>query len=117
MGRDREERPEVRTLTRDDGDPIPLDPVNVLAGIGSGLTLTADPLPAGIAGAETEQEAFVSVEELGRMLRIGEESIRKLIRTAVIRPVIEDGKIRIPMRDILAYRASVNRGGPGKPGE
>ena len=115
MGRDRED--EVRTLPEDDGDPIPLDPVNVLAGIGSGLELTADPLPAGIAGNETTEEAYVTVEELGRMLRVGEPSIRKLIRTAVIRPVLQDGKIRIPLRDIEAYRASMERGTPDKPGE
>lgn len=117
MGRKREDGDEVRTLPEDDGDPIPLDPVNVLAGIGSGLELGTDPIPAGIAGAATEQEAYVSVEELGRMLRLGEASIRKLIRTAVIRPVIDDGKIRIPLKDIQAYRASVSRGAPGKPGE
>jgi len=117
MGRNRDGHDEVRTLPEDDGDPIPLDPLNVLAGIGAGLELTTDPLPAGIAGATAEQEAYVSVEELGRMLRLGEASIRKLIRTAVIRPVIDDGKIRIPLKDIQAYRASVGRGSPGKPGE
>lgn len=117
MGRDREDADRAKTLREDDGDPIALGPVNVLAGIGSGLELTTDPLPAGIAGAETEQEAYVSVDELGRMLRVGEASIRKLIRTAVIRPVMVDGKIRIPLKDIQAYRASANRGAPGKPGE
>jgi hypothetical protein len=117
MGRNRDERDEVRTLPEDDGDPIPLDPVNVLAGIGAGLELTTDPLPAGIAGAAAEQEAYVSLAELGRILRLGEASIRKLIRTAVIRPVIDDGKIRIPLKDIQAYRASVSRGSQGKPGE
>ena len=117
MGRNREDGDGARTRPEDDGDPIPLDPVNVLAGIGSGLELTTDPTPAGIAGATAEQEGYVSVEELGRMLRLGEASIRKLIRTAVIRPVIDDGKIRIPLKDIQAYRASVSRGAPGKPGE
>jgi hypothetical protein len=113
----REDDDAVRTLPEDDGDPIPLDPVNVLAGIGSSLDLTTDPVPAGIAGATAEEEAYVSVAELGRMLRLGEASIRKLIRTAVIRPVIADGKIRIPLKDIRAYRASASRGAPGKPGE
>jgi Helix-turn-helix domain len=117
MGRKRDEREEVRTLPEDDGDPIPLDPVNVLAGIGAGLDLVADPLPTGIADAQRAQAASVSVAELGRMLRLGEASIRKLIRTAVIRPVIEDGKIRIPLKDIEAYRTSVHRGTQGKPGE
>lgn len=117
MGRNREEQDRVRTLPEDDGDPIPLSPVNVLAGIGSSLELTADPLPAGVAGVPTEQSASVSVEELGRMLRVDEAAIRKLIRTAVIRPVVQDGKIRIPLKDILAYRASTGRGEPGKPGE
>lgn len=117
MRRKRDEEDRVRTLPEHDGAPIPLDPVNVLAGIGSGLELHAGPTPPGVAGATREDEAYVSVEELGRMLRLGEASIRKLIRTAVIRPVVRDGKIRIPLRDIQAYRASVNRGAPGKPGE
>lgn len=117
MGRKRGEEDEVRTLPEHDAAPIPLDPVNALAGIGAGLELTTDPVPAGLTGAPGEQSGSVSVEELGRMLRLGEASIRKLIRTAVIRPVIEDGKIRIPLRDIQAYRASASRGTPGKPGE
>lgn len=116
MGRDREED-EVRTLPEDEPDPIPLDPVNLLAGIGSGLELTTDPLPAGVAGNDEDQEAWVSLADVGRLLRVNEATVRKLIRTAVIRPVLQDGKIRVPLRDIEAYRSGLGRGGPGRPGE
>jgi hypothetical protein len=102
----------------DDGQgPIPLDPVNVLAGIAPGLELTADDLPAGIAGAETASEATISVEEVGRMLRVSEVTIRRLIRTAIIRPVMRDGEARIPLRQVQAYEAGVHRRRPDKPGE
>jgi hypothetical protein len=48
---------------------------------------------------------------------MNEATIRRLIRTAVIRPVMIDGKIRIPRQQIEAYRSSVHRGTSDKPGE
>jgi hypothetical protein len=102
----------------DDGQgPIPLDPVNLLAGIAPGLELTADDLPAGIAGAQAPTEATISVEDLGRMLRVNEATIRRLIRTAVIRPVLVDGQARVPQSQVDAYQAGVHRRRPDKPGE
>jgi hypothetical protein len=115
MGRRREDR----RLYEDDGKapPVPLDAVHLLAGLAPGLELTADDLPPGIAGNPRAEEAMVSVEELGRMLRVGENTIRRLIRTAVIRPVLVDGQPRVPQSQIDACRASLHRPTPDKPGE
>ena len=111
-------RREDGRLYEDDGKgPIPLDPVHLLAGIGPGLELTADDLPPGIAGNDQAEEAMVTVEELGRMLRVNENTIRRLIRTAVIRPVLVNGEARIPQSQIDACHASLHRGSPDKPGE
>ena len=114
MGRKREDR---RLYDDDAKAPIPLDPVNLLAGLAPGLELTADDLPAGIAGNEQAEEAMVTVEDLGRMLRLNESTIRRLIRTAVIRPVLIDGQPRIPQSQIDACRAGLHRSSPDKPGE
>jgi hypothetical protein len=115
MGR---RRREDGRLYEDDGKgPIPLDPVHLLAGLAPGLELTADDLPPGIAGNAEAEEAMVTVEELGRMLRVGENTIRRLIRTAVIRPVLVDGEPRVPRSQIDACRASLHRATPEKPGE
>ena len=116
MGRDRDVD-EVRTLPEDDDGPIPLKPVSLLAGIGSGLELEADDLPPGVAGNAEAEPAYVTLDQVGRLLRMNEATIRRLIRTAVIRPVMVDGKIRIPLAQIQAYRSSVHRGTSEKPGE
>ena len=115
MGRKREDR----RLYEDDGKapPIPLSPVDLLAGLAPGLELTADDLPPGIAGNDQAEEAMVTVEELGRMLRVNESTIRRLIRTAVIRPVLVDGQPRIPQSQVDACRAGLHRSSPDKPGE
>jgi hypothetical protein len=56
--------------------PIALEPVDLLAGLAPGLELQADePLPASTTVAET-----------GRLIRSGDGTIRRLIRTRVLRP-------------------------------
>jgi hypothetical protein len=97
--------------------PIPLSPVDLLAGIAPGLELTADDLPAGVAGATETVPATVTVEEVGKMLRCGEATVRRLIRTAVLRPVESDGQVRFLRRDVLSCRAGVLPPSPDKPGE
>ena len=114
MGRKRDDR---RLYENDGKAPIPLDPVDLLAGLAPGVELTADDLPPGIAGNEHAVEAMVTVEELGRMLRVNETTIRRLIRTAVIRPVLVDGQPRIPQSQVDACRAGLHRSSPDKPGE
>jgi hypothetical protein len=92
--------------------PIPLDAVSLLAGIAPGLELDATVSPDGRLGpVET-----VSVEEVGRLLRCSEATVRRLIRTAVLRPV-GIGERQVRRTDVESYRQSLHRRAPGKPGE
>ena len=97
--------------------PIPLAPADLLAGIAPGLELTADDLPAGIAGAVEDTPAMVTVEEVGKLLRCGEGTVRRLIRTAVLRPIQDGDQVRFRRSDVLACRAGVLPPTPDKPGE
>ncbi len=97
--------------------PIPLEPVNLLAGLAPGVELVVDDLPAGVAGAETTEPVTVSVDEIGRWLRCSEATVRRLIRTAVLRPIVVDGKIRVRRSELDAYRATLGIGTPDKPSE
>jgi excisionase family DNA binding protein len=97
--------------------PIPLAPVNLLAGLAPNLELVVDDLPAGVAGAEDTEPVTVTVDEIGRLLRCGEATVRRLIRTAVLRPIVVDGKIRVRQADIDTYRATLGIGTPDKPSE
>jgi len=66
--------------------PIALAPVDLLAGLAPGLTLTADDLPAGVADAEEPTLTEVTVNDVGRQLRCDEPTVRRLIRTRMLRP-------------------------------
>jgi excisionase family DNA binding protein len=96
--------------------PIPLEPVNLLAGLAPGVELVVDDLPSGVAGAEETTPVSVTVDEVGRLLRCSEATVRRLIRTAVLRPIKVDGKIRVRQSEIDAYRA-FGIGTPEKPSE
>ena len=95
-----------------DRRPIPLDPVGLLAGIAPGLELEGTTTPDG-AG---DGAAPVSVEEVGRLLRCSETTVRRLIRTAVLRPV-GIGERFVRRNDLDSYWQSLQRRPPGKPGE
>ena len=97
--------------------PIPLDPVNVLAGLAPGVELVVDDLPAGVAGAEETRPMTVTVDEIGRLLRCSEATVRRLIRTAVLRPIVVDGQIRVRRSEIDSYRTTLGIGTPDKPSE
>ncbi|MGH7896248.1 MAG: helix-turn-helix domain-containing protein [Candidatus Binatia bacterium] len=97
--------------------PIPLEPVNLLAGLAPGVELTVDALPRGVAGAEGTTPVTVTVNEIGRLLRCSEGTVRRLIRTAVLRPIMVDGQIRVPKSDLDTYRATLGIGTPDKPSE
>ncbi len=92
--------------------PIPLDGVSLIAGIAPGLVLDGTIAPDGGL-----PPAPVSVEEVGRLLRCSEATVRRLIRTAVLRPVgVGDRYVR--RSDVEDYRLSLLRRAPaGKPGE
>src|SRR5438552_2045984 len=95
-GVDEDEVAAERSKGRKQAPPIPLDPVNLLAGLAPGVELVVDALPPGVAGAEQTEPVTVTVDEIGRILRCGEPTVRRLIRTAVLRPIVVDGQIRIP---------------------
>jgi excisionase family DNA binding protein len=117
LGADDDESAAKRAEKRQSAPPIPLDPVNVLAGLAPGLELVVDPLPRGVAGAEETEPVTVSVDEIGRLLRCSEATIRRLIRTAVLKPVVVDGRIRVRKSDIDTYRTTLGIGTPDKPSE
>jgi excisionase family DNA binding protein len=91
--------------------------VNLLAGLGPGVELAVDELPAGVAGAEDREAVTVTIDEIGRLLRCGETTVRRLIRTAVLRPVVVDGQIRVRRSDLDTYRTTLGIGTPEKPSE
>ncbi len=97
--------------------PLPVRPVNLLAGIAPGVDLGADDLPAGVAGAEATMPATVSVEEVGKILRCGDATVRRLIQSGVLRPVEGRGKVRVRRTEVLALRAGVLPATSDKPGE
>ncbi len=96
--------------------PLALAPVDLLAGLAPGVELHADDLPPGIdaeSSARTPLPASLTVAEAGRLIRSGEGTIRRLIRTTVLTP---------EKRPAARERADADRAGvlprtPGKPGE
>jgi excisionase family DNA binding protein len=106
-----------RSAERKHASPISLDPVNALAGLAPGVELVVDDRPRGVAGAEENERVTVSVEEIGRLLRCSEATVRRLIRTMVLRPIVVDGRIRVRKSDIDTYRTTLGIGTPDKPSE
>ena len=106
-----------RSEVRKPPPPIPLEPVNLLAGLAPGLELVVDDLPAGVAGADETQPMTVTVDEIGRLLRCSEATVRRLIRTAVLRPIVVDGQIRVRRSELDAYRTTLGIGTSEKPSE
>jgi hypothetical protein len=94
--------------------PIPLDPVDLLAGLAPGVELQADDLPPGIDpdGPNAPTEASVTVTDAGRMIRAGEAVVRRLIRTPVLVP-----ETTTTSRADDVDRAGVLPRTPDKPGE
>ena len=92
--------------------PIPLEAVNLVAGIAPGVVLDGTVSPDGSVSAGLP----VSVDEVGRLLRCSEATVRRLIRTAVLRP-IGVGERWVRRGDVESYRASLHRRPPGKPGD
>ena len=114
---DEEGAPEESQARKPAAPPIPLDPVNLLAGLAPGLELVVGDLPAGVAGADETQPMTVTVDEIGRLLRCSEATVRRLIRTAVLRPIVIDGQIRVRRAELDSYRTTLGIGTPDKPSE
>ncbi len=96
--------------------PLALEPIDLLAGLGPGVELRADDLPPGIdAGSPSDgaEPATVTVAEAGRLIRAGEGTIRRLIRT----PVLAPAEAATPAVPADVDRAGVPPRTPDKPGE
>jgi excisionase family DNA binding protein len=117
VGVDDEEIAGERSVAGKPAPPIPLDPVNLLAGLAPGLELVVDDLPRGVAGAEETEPMTVTVDEIGRLLRCSEATVRRLIRTAVLRPIVVEGQIRVRRSELDAYRTTLGIGTRDKPSE
>ena len=109
MGRGRRKR--TRGVAKGPG-PIPLEPIDLLAGLAPGLELQADDVPAGI-DPDAPLPASTTVAEAGRLIRSGDGTIRRLIRTPVLRPAERPSTRAGAETD----RAGVLRRTPEKPGE
>lgn len=107
-GRDRSAR---RRANADRSPPIPLEPVDLLAGLAPGVTLTADDRPAGIPDNDDAAPATASVAETGKLVRAGDGTVRRLVRGQVIAPP----ESPVDVDDVL--RAGVPPRTPDKPGE
>src|SRR5882724_10709793 len=100
----RKARPRARRAPKP--APIALEPVELLA----------DDLPPGIdeeSSATTPLPATLTVAEAGRLIRSGDGTIRRLIRTTVLAPE----KHPAAREDADTDRAGVLPRTPGKPGE
>ena len=92
--------------------PIALDALSVIAGIAPGVELEPTLSP----DRTVPSTGTVSVDEVGRLLRCSESTVRRLIRTAVLRPV-GVGERFVRRSDVDSYFQSLHRRTPGKPGE
>ena len=96
--------------------PVPLEPVDLLAGLAPGLELQADDLPPGIGEAAPSDQAVparLTVAEAGKLIRSGDGTVRRLIRTEVLTPADPDGPRSLREID----RAGVPPRSSDKPGE
>src|SRR5881296_1350273 len=78
-----------KTRRRATEPPIPLGSVDLLAGLAPGVELAADDLPPGIdaeTGSPVAEPASLTVAETGRLIRAGDGTIRRLIRTPILAP-------------------------------
>lgn len=98
-------------------EPFPLDATSLLAGIGPGVTLESGSLPPDRPEAPAADDGVIGLDELGRMLRCGEATIRRLIRTAVLEPVESGGHLTVRRADVERYLAAIARRKGRKPGE
>ena len=69
------------------GRPIPLDPVDLLAGLAPDVELRADQVSSDVEGRPGDGSMVATVAEVGKLVRSGEETIRRLIRSPGLRPL------------------------------
>jgi hypothetical protein len=76
--------------------PIPLEPVDLLAGLAPGVELHADGL---LEDDDEAERVTATVAEAGRMIRAGEGTVRRLIRTTVLKPTSGAPTDQVPVED------------------
>jgi hypothetical protein len=76
--------------------PIPLEPVDLLAGLAPGVELHADGFPE---ADDDGERATTTVAEAGRLIRSGEGTVRRLIRTTVLKPATQSRTDQSPVED------------------
>jgi hypothetical protein len=115
----RQRPPKKRSARRPaSGPPIPLTPVDLLAGLGPDVELVADDLPPGVATESPSNEptpSFTSIGVSGKLIRSGDDTIRRLIRTSGVWSDDADEPTAPARRE--PERAGVVRRTPDKPGE
>lgn len=94
--------------------PIPLEPVDLLAGLAPGVELCADDLPPGIGPdlGDGATSATATVAETGRLIRAGDTTVRRLIRG----PLLSADEPPVS-RSAEVDRAGVPPRTPDRPGE
>jgi hypothetical protein len=93
--------------------PIPLSPVDLLAGLAPGLELQADELSA----FDDQDAALTGVAEVGKLIRSGDATVRRLVRTAGVAPRAQGGPPPAPDPDLEPERAGVPPRTRERPGE
>ena len=99
------------------GPPIPLEAVDLLAGLAPGIELQADDAPAGLDREVRDGgPASLTVAEAGKLVRAGEGTIRRLIRVPELLPRAA-GEESDDEPDVGVDRAGVLPPTRHKPGE
>lgn len=95
--------------------PFPITPLDLLAGIGPGVELHAGEPDGDVTaeGGDPRQPVTTTVAETGKLLRAGDSTIRRLIRTPVLRPAERGDDEPSPEPE----RAGVVPRTPRRPGE
>ena len=101
-----------RKRSRKGAPPIPLEPVDLLAGLAPDVELEADPVPSAL-DPDDDGPATITVAEVGKLLRSGDDTVRRLIRSPELRPRAADPDAE----PVEVDRAGVPPRSPDRPGE
>jgi hypothetical protein len=109
MGRGREDARRRAGGKKPQPPPIPLEPVDLLAGLAPDVELHADRVA--LEPDAAEKPAVTDAAQVGKLVRSGEATVRRLIRSATLRPA------PAATDDVEPERAGVLPRTPDKPGE
>lgn len=97
--------------------PIPLEPVDLLAGLAPGVELRADEMSSDVEGRPGDGSVVATVAEVGKLVRSGEGTIRRLIRSPGLRPLAPGEESPDADDDAEVERAGVVPRTRTRPGE